>query len=842
MSALGLDFRLAARYLAGRKLRTFLTTLAVVFGVTIIFGLNGVMPGTVRAFKQSMLAATGKVDLTVQSASGGPFSPEIASKISGVEGVVGVSPTLRKNLALPPDRYDVSAVSVVGVDPESVKAVRSIPVKEGRFLEGGDELAIAMSQDLASELKVKAGDDIELPTAEGLRSFKVTGLLSLPVIPGNEEVFVPLATAQGLFNEPGNVNAIDVAYAQGADPDTVKTAVAKAIGSRYTLEGEESGSEFFAAVQMGQTVMNMFGIFALAMGGFIILNTFRTVVSERRRDIGMLRAVGASRRTILGMFLAESLIQGLLGTGVGLVAGYGVASGIFAAINPIYQQYLNMEISGSAEFSPAAWALAIGLGVGVTVLGALLPALSARRLTPLDALRPQMAEVFERTMGRRGWIGAVLIAGAVAGLVSGNSSLVGLSVVLLLSGMVLLAPVLVKPISDTFSRLITLVFVREGEVSKANLQRNPGRAAVTASTMMVSIAIMIAMLGMTTSISDGFMRYVDKSIAADYVVLPTQLLLSAGNAGAGPKLVSEIEKTPGVANVATLRLGMGRIKDGKVQFIGIDPVIYPKVSSFAFSEGTAQGDIAKLAQGRKMFVNGMYASQAGVSIGDRLRVETPNGSRTYEVAGVANDFLNAKLATAYVSQDNLARDFNAKTDLLVMANAAAGADKGALRAGLDKALAGYPQFKLYDATKFRAEQRQTIQQMMGMLYVVVAVLGFPSLLALLNTLVIAVLGRRREIGMLRAVGGMKKQIRRMVTAESLLLSAVGTAFGMLAGVWLGYVFVGALQSIGFSLPYYFPWTGLVVAVAAAVLFGVLAALIPARQAAGLNVVDALKWE
>ncbi|RJQ55512.1 MAG: FtsX-like permease family protein, partial [Actinobacteria bacterium] len=710
MSALGLDLRLAARYLAGRKLRTFLTTLAVVFGVTIIFGLNGIMPGVIGTFKQSMLAATGKVDLTVQSASGGSFSPAIASKISGVEGVAAVSPTLRKNLALPPGKYDVSAVSVVGVNPDVVGAVRSIPVKQGRFIEAADNLAIAMSQDLAADLKVKAGDDIELPTAQGLRSFRVTGLLSLPVIPGNEEVFVPLATAQYLFNETGNVNAVDVAYAAGADPDSVKAAIQEAVGSRYTLEGEETGSEFFAAVQMGQTTMNIFGIFALAMGGFIILNTFRTVVSERRRDIGMLRAVGASRRTILGMFLAESLIQGVLGTGVGLLAGYGVAIGIFAAINPIYQQYLNMELAGSAEFSVTAWILAVGLGVGVTVLGALLPALSARRLTPLDALRPQMAEVFEKTMGRRGWTGAVLIAFAVAGLLSGNSSLVGLSVVLFLSGMVLVAPVLVKPISDVFSRLITLVFVREGDVSKANLQRNPGRAAVTASTMMVSVAIIIAMLGMMTSIVDSFMRYVDKSIGADFVAVPTQLLLSAGNAGAGPKLASDVRGTAGVSEVATLRLSTGRVKGSKVQFIGIDPATYPKVSSFAFSEGTAQGDIAKLARGRRMFANGIYASQAGIGVGDSVRVQTPNGPRTYEVAGIANDFLNAKLATAYVSQENLGRDFNARTDLLVMANAAAGANKKTVRAELDKTLADYPQFKLYDATKFRGDQRQTIQQ------------------------------------------------------------------------------------------------------------------------------------
>lgn len=842
MSALGLDFTLAARYLRGRKLRTFLTTLAVVFGVMLIFGLNGLLPGIIQSFRQSLVAVTGKVDLTVQSASGGSFSPAIAGKIARVDGVAAVSPTLRKNLALPPKQTTVPAVTVVGVNPTQAQNVRQFPVKEGRFIKQTDGLGVAMSADLGRQFKVSVGDTLSLPTAQGLRSFKVVGLLNLPIIPGSEEVFMPLGTAQNLFNERGDVNAIDVAFSPQADPAAVRRAVKRAVGSDFSIGGEESGSQLLASVQLGQAIMNIFGVFALVMGGFIILNTFRTVVAERRRDIGMLRAVGASRRTILGMFFAESLIQGILGTALGLAAGWALAVGAIAAITPIYQQFLHFPISIKPAFGVGLWVVSILLGVGVTVLGALMPAFSAARITPLEALRPQLGEVYERVVGRRAWLGAALIVLAVLGLISQNSSLIGLSVVLFMTGVVLVAPAIVKPISNVFSRLISLVFAREGDVARANLQRNPGRAAVTASAMMVSIAIVVAMLGMVTSISDGFLTYLNKSLGADFVVVPTNLVLSTGNVGAGPKLVSAIRDTKGVSDVATLRLALGSVNGTRVQFIGIDPRTYPKVASFEFAKGSSQADIGQLAHGRAALVNGVYASQYGLKVGGRVKVDTPNGPRNYRVVGIGSDYLNAKLSTAYISQENLRRDFNTTADLLVMANAAAGANRPQVRRELEHTLAGYPQFILYDGASFRTQQAQTLRQSLGSLYFLVVVLALPSLLALLNTLAIAVLARTREIGILRAVGSLRKQIRRMIMGESLLMSAIGTSFGILAGIWLGYVFTNALNVSGFSIPYYFPVSGILTAIAAGIIFAVLASLVPARRAARLNVVDALKWE
>ena len=311
---------------------------------------------------------------------------------------------------------------------------------------------------------------------------------------------------------------------------------------------------------------------------------------------------------------------------------------------------------------------------------------------------------------------------------------------------------------------------------------------------------------------------------------------------AGPRLVEQERHAPGMGAVSTLRLGRGKIAGGDVQVIGIDPKLYPQVASFEWATGSSDNALQRIAGGRWLIANGIYAAQHGVSLGQRLVIDTPNGPRAYFVAAVGNDYLNAKLQTVYVSQDNLERDFNITTDLLIMGNRLPGADPNLLKAKLDTIVARYPAFKLYESAQWRNEQNATFDQTMVIFYALIAALALPSLLALVNTLAISVLSRAREIGMLRAVGSTRSQVRRMVMAESLLLSAIGTALGIISGVWLGYALVLATNSSGFFVPYYFPWGGIVATVVVGLGFGVLAALIPARSAAKLNIVDALRFE
>ncbi|MBA4370289.1 MAG: hypothetical protein C0418_01770 [Coriobacteriaceae bacterium] len=833
--------KLAWRYLIGRPGRTALTTLAIVFGVSLIFGLNGMLPGIIQTFQRAMLASAGQVDLAVTSSSGGTFEPGIVDRVARIDGVAAVSPSIRRSVSMPSDSA-LSNITLVGIEPRTAVRVHDFSLESGRMLNAGDTGDVVLGADTASDLEVGIGGSFAIPTVSGLRQMTVVGLLTAGATVGNPEVYVTLPDAQRMLGAQGRVSAVEARFVPGADRARVEAVVRRELGSDYTVGGLSNESSLLATLKVGQFAISMFGIFALVMGGFIILNTFRTLVSERRHDIGMLRAIGAERRTILGIFLIQSLLQGVLGTGIGILTGYGIGVAAAAGYEYMFREILHMDAQVTAQFGPGLWATAILLGIGITVLGAVLPARQAARITPLEALRPQIAEVVERERSMWVSVGWVMLVVCVPLMLLRQPWSVGLGAVFALSGLVMIAPALIKPLAEGMSRIITPVAPATADLASSNVVRQPGRAAATASAILVSLAVVIALVGVLTSTFAGFYEYLDQSLGSDFILLPAGLILGGGNVGVDQNLVDRVAATRGVGPVATLRLGSSRVNGAQLQVVGIDPKEYPKVASFTYSGGTRSTDLGRLGEGRTVLVNGIYAAQNAVAIGDRLTFETPSGRRYYEVAGIASDYLNAKLSTVYISQDNLAEDFGVRTNVLVLANAEPGAAIPTVKAGLARMLRDYPQFVLYDSVSFKKSQVDLINSEMPFLYGLLGIFALPTLLALLNTLAISVLARTREIGMLRAVGTTRRQIRWMVVAEALLLGAVGIVFGVAGGIALGWALVYAMNSTGFVVPYYFPWGGIVTAVIAGFAFALLASVVPARTAAKLDVVTALHWE
>ena len=279
----------------------------------------------------------------------------------------------------------------------------------------------------------------------------------------------------------------------------------------------------------------------------------------------------------------------------------------------------------------------------------------------------------------------------------------------------------------------------------------------------------------------------------------------------------------------------------QLSLLGVDPDVFPQVAGLNFQQGDKSA-FAELAAGRSVIANGIFAAQAGLHVGDMLTLASPEGEQEYRVAAIAGDYLNAKVLTAYISQDNLREDWHKTEDVFIQINLAPGADAAAVESRLKSILADYPQFKLISGKAYFEENRQLFDMVMSFYVILLLVLALPSLVAILNTLAIGVIERTREIGMLRAIGSTRGQVRLMVLAEALLLAAIGTAFGLLAGLYLGYVLVLGLSVGGFPIAYTFPLSGIVGATAVGLVFGVLAALIPARQAAQLEIILALRYE
>jgi putative ABC transport system permease protein len=348
--------------------------------------------------------------------------------------------------------------------------------------------------------------------------------------------------------------------------------------------------------------------------------------------------------------------------------------------------------------------------------------------------------------------------------------------------------------------------------------------------------------GLVWSLTGGFLGILQKSLGSDYLVMPPSVGVWSSNVGAKQDLADRLRAVPGVGVVSTLRYAAATADGKSVSLLGIDPQAYPRVASLTFQAGDTRTAFAELAHERALIANGVFAAQAKLNVGDSVQLSTPTGQQTYRIIAIAGDYLNAKIQTAYISQANLQRDFRKSDDIFIQLNLAPGANAATVEPKLKDILADYPQFTLVSGKSYFEQNRQIFNASFAILYMLLAVLAAPSLIALLNTLAIGVIERTREIGMLRAIGATRRQVRRIVIAEALLLAAIGTAFGLLAGLYLGYVMILGLSVGGYPVTYVFPVAGLLAATAIGLLLGVVAALVPARQATRMNIVRALRYE
>ena len=843
---------LAFRYLGGRKLRTTLTTLAIVFGVLVIFGVNAMLPTFTQAFTANTMAAAGEIDAIITLKTADVFEASTVDQVAAVDGVRAASGLLNRPVNLPADFFDddpatadaVSAVSLVGIDPEQARTIHAYRVKEGRFLEG-DAPETLITESLAEALGLGVGDTLPLPTVVGETSLTIAGILPPRLMPGNEELLVTLPQAQAMLDMPGRINTIEVNFdtLDEAERVAIETRILDALGEQYQVGALEANAELLTNMRVGQSIFNLLGVLALLMGGFIIFNTFRTVVAERRRDIGMLRALGANRATIFGIILSEGLIQGVVGTALGLILGYGLAAGSLAAMEPVMHRFVNAQF-GSPIVSPGLVIGSVVIGIGMTLLAGLLPAMSASRVTPLEALRPAVGAVsFRRLAGVGFWAGVTLIALAVVALLTRNMALISIGGVLFVVGLILAAPALVNPVARLFGGLLAAVFARGGtaQLAEGNLSRQPTRAAITAGTTLIGMAILIMAASMVSSVYLGFGEVMRKSLGSDYLLIPPSIGIWGTNVGATGVLADELRAIDGVAVVSSLRFAPTRVGETAVSLLGIDPATYPDVSGLTFAEGD-ESAYGALADGRAAIINPILATTVGAKIGDEIEFITPTGPQRYRVAAIGGDYLNAKLTTAYISQANIGADFGREEDVLLQLNVAPGADKGAVESAMRTVLKQYPQFRLVDGQAYVEENLEIFNAAFAGIYALVLFLAIPSLIAMLNTLAIGVIERTREIGMLRAVGATRSQVRRIILSEAIILAGLGTVFGVLAGLYLGYMGVEAMRAAGYPMVYVFPTTGVLIAVAAGILFGALAAIIPARQASRLEIVRALRYE
>ena len=843
-----MTLKLAIRYLKGRKLRTALTTLSIVFGVMIVFGMNGLIPALSAAFDESMNESVHQVDILLTHELGLVFDDQTLDILREQEDILVVSPVLEQTLSLG-DNYSMTTVEgdkiekiiVNGWDPNTSKQALPLNLEGGRWITGDDEQVLLARRSFLEKVGLEIGDSILLPTAYGPTQFEIIGMLPKAPALGKEEVYMPLDEAQKLFNLQGKISAAIAQFDPTVENEDQRRHELKAHFEEGFAFGaiDAGGNEWTAIIEMGNVIFTVFGVVALAMGGFIMYNTFKVSIHERTKDIGMLRTLGARKADIMKIVLFEGALQGIVGTIIGMVCGYLLLLFTIPAIQPIWKELFNVEL-GQAQFPFYLYILSSVLGVGIPVASVIVPARRAVAIEPLDAIRPTVKGLNITVYGKPLWIGLGLIVMSIVLLVSGNAYMTAFSSILFLVGMIIISPFVVRPLLN----ILQLSNVNQSLLmARENTLRESKRSANTAVTMLVSVTFIIAVTGMAATFTNGLMGYMQKSMSSDYLILQDAMILgSEGSVGAGADLSQKILSIPGVDEITELRQSDAKAGDVPLSMIGIDVDSYQNLSGLTFLSDNEQEAYKALKTGKNVIINGALSVQGGYDVGDVIVLTTVNGKVAYKVVGIGLDYLNSKSATAYMSHENIETDYNVYNNALIMVNREGAVNSKKVESDLVEVMMSYPTFSVlsYEVwLEFQEDGNSTRNMFM---YFMTAFLAVPALIALMNTLSMNIIERTREIGMLRAIGMTVKHVRDMIVYESLIISMMGVVLGTLVGIWMGYGFVQLMNVSGFVLQYYFPTTGILVSAFVGISFGLIASIAPIRRASRLDIVDAIKYE
>jgi putative ABC transport system permease protein len=839
--------------LMAHKLRLALTALAVVLGVmfmagtfvltdTIKHSINGLVnQGT--AGKNVIVRgispfSSGGLSGSQDNLSGNnrPLVPQsLLAAVKGVPGVAiadgqvqgTVSIVDAKGKALGPQ----GGAPTVALTWLPDRKLSLLVLHSGREPQKAGE--VALDNKTATSKKVKLGDTITVTGNLGPQPSTVVGTMRFgtqDTIAGASLVAFDTATAQAVAGRLGFFTEIDIGASPGVTTDPLVSRVGAIMPPHYEAvsaaqAASETAAGFDSFFNLFNTFLLVFAVIALLVGAFLIFNTFTILIGQRTRELALLRAVGAGRGQVLTSVMGEALLTGLFGSAVGLGLGIALAYGLYR----ILKSSLSLSAT-SLQILPRTIIISLAAGTLITVFSAVLPAMRASRIPPVAAMRDDVV-VSEGSLRRRAIFGVFLLAAGIAGLVVGlvgkTLLAVGLGSLVIFLGVAMLVPLIASPMSRIIGAPLPVIQGVSGRLGRANSARNPRRTAATASALMIGIAVVAAIATLVGSLLGSFNGIFDRSFQANYVV--------STNTGepfpAGPAEAA-VQAAPGVTAMSGFAQAMVHLKGASKSLSGIDPVQGPQVFRITMTKGS----LAPLAQGQ-LLVDETTSTGDHVQVGDRLTMTfATTGDQTLRVAGVFQD--NQLLGSYVTSNALIAANTNSVRDAVVLVKTSS--TTPAVHDGLKKAVAGFPQLKVRTGAQFKADQKKAIKGFLYFIYALVALSIIIAMVGVINTLALSVLERTREIGLVRAVGMQRRQVRRMIRGEAVVVSVLGAILGLALGVALGAALVSTISGTGAGITQVvIPVATIVEVLIAVFIFAILAALFPASRASKLDVLKAI---
>jgi putative ABC transport system permease protein len=860
----GAVIRLGLRSLLSRKLRTALTLLAIFLGVTMISGTYVLTDQIENGFKDIYDQAYSLVDVTVspkvefESAASayGPVGYLPESLVEEIRQVDGVAAAEGYVYGLGSVVIDGKAVGTGGAPTIVYSYSPALGEFEAdTYVDGTPPDApneVGIIKDLADKQQLKVGDTIGLTTEGGLETVTVTGIFTFadsPSMGGATVVHTTLADAQKWFSAPAQVSEIYVRAADGVSPEELAGSVRAMVPDGVEVRtGEQTAADTTEQINSGfvsiiRSALLAFGGVAVLVGAFLIFNTFSITIAQRLREFAMVRTLGASRGQVLWSVIGEALLMGVVAAVAGLFAGMGMAK----LLNLLFKA-VGADIP-TAGIGLQTRTVVVGLvvGIGITLLAALLPAVRATRVPPMAALREgavmptsPLTRFMPYIAGFVGVAGAVLLAVGVLGGGSLRDKLLmmGAGVILLFVATAMVAKHVVRPIVAVVAWPLQKLAPTSGRLARENTVRNTSRTAATAAAMMIGLAVVAFVAVFAQSIKSSFIDAFNEQVTGAYVVTDSR------NQGPVPLpggVSDAVRGVSGVGDVSGIAFQPVEIKKGKqAPLYAIAPDGITSVLKFHWLKGGDDSIIDRL-NGDTAIVEEQTATANGIGPGDTVTITTQQGTkRSLAIIGEYRDPVLLNGLT--VSDATFAELYQGslRNPYFMLVGLADGADPGQVTAGLTAALEPFPNVKAFTKQEYVDQVSKAINQTLMIIYALLALSVVISLFGIVNTLVLAVYERTREIGMLRAIGTSRRQVRRMVRYEAVITSLIGAVLGIALGTAFGFVVVGDLseQGISFAFPYVQLFIFLLLAGAA----GVVAAIVPARRAARLNILDAVHYE
>ncbi len=853
--------RVALKGLAGRKLRAVLTALAIILGVAMISGTY-VLTDTInnaftsiftQTYKNADAVISAKTAFTNDNGNGVQtpgFSQNLLAKVQGLPDVKAAEGSVTDDQTKLVGR-DNKVISTHGagslalsINPDGDQRFNPLKLTAGHWPRGPDEIAV--STNVASNKHYEVGDTIGAQKNGPVQKFRIAGIVTLPGVSiGSATLAVfDLPTLQKLLGREGQLDIIRVQSKAGVPTsqlineikpilpaDTqVRNTAAQVKEDKKSVNGFTSFIRYFLLAFAG---------IALFVGSFVIANTLSITITQRTREFATLRTLGATRRQILRSVIVEALVIGVLGSVAGLFLGLALAKGL----NEVFVLLgIDLPTAGTV-FATRTVVVCLVVGTVITLIASLRPARRATRVPPIAAVREgaelppgRFARWTPLVSGTTLLVGVLLLAyGVLAHNLPTGTRLfsLGVGILLLFFGVAANAQRVVRPLASVLGWPATRFGGASGTLARDNAMRNPKRTASTASALMIGLALVtfVAILGQ--GIRSSFESAVDDLFKANYALTSqdtfTPLTISAEKA---------IAKAPGVTAVSGIRAGSAKVFGSVENLTGADPQL-TKVIHLDWKEGS-NAVPAELGE-TGAFVDDKYAKKHDLHVGTPIALETPSGKVLHlKVDGVFKlPKGGSPFGTVTISNALFDANYVDPENEMAFVNIKGGVTEANTKA-LNAATSGFPDAKVQTHSEFKSNFEKPLDNIIGLLYVLLALSVIVSLFGIVNTLVLTVFERTREIGMLRAVGLTRRQTRRMIRHESIVTSLIGATLGIVVGFFLAILVTHALSDEGivFAVPY----TSIVFFVIAAIIVGLLAAIWPARRASKLNVLEALQYE